>query len=70
MVARSGRNGTGGKSELHKARRSVTRSPGNGKESATERETTPMIRGTGEKVAASAAPSGYRRQVKAHQCHG
>jgi hypothetical protein len=31
---------TGGKSEFRRARRSVTRSPGNGKESATERETT------------------------------
>ena len=42
----------GGKSELHRARRSVTRSPGNGKESATERETT-LCKGKGEKVSAS-----------------
>ena len=70
MAARPGKDGTGGKSELHRVRRSVTRSPGNGKESATERETTPLFRGTGEKVAASAAPSGNRRKVKAHQCLG
>jgi len=42
----------GGKSELHRARRSVTRSPGNGKESATERETA-LYKGKGEKVSAS-----------------
>ena len=40
----------GGKSELQRARRSVTQSPGDGKESATERETAPFRRGKGEKV--------------------
>ncbi len=44
----------GGKSELHRARRSVTQSPGDGKESATERETAPVFRGKGEKVPALA----------------
>jgi hypothetical protein len=33
----------GGKSELQRARRSVTQSPGDGKESATERETAPYL---------------------------
>lgn len=47
------RNWTGGKSELHRARRSITRSPGNGKESAAERETTSgSAGGKGEKVSA------------------
>ena len=47
MVARPAQSGSGGKSELRRARRSVTRSPGNGKESAAERETTPF---DGERV--------------------
>ena len=51
----------GGKSELQRARCSVTRSPGNGKESATERETTALgCRGKGEKVSAS---GGFRPRV-------
>jgi hypothetical protein len=39
--------GLGGKSELQRARRSVIRSPGDGKESATERETAPFFSGQG-----------------------
>jgi hypothetical protein len=35
----------GGKSELFRARRSITRSGGNPKESATERETVPAYAG-------------------------
>lgn len=42
--------GTGGKSELRRARRSSAATGGNPKESATERETVPIFWDKGEKV--------------------
>ncbi len=47
MVAPPVQNcGWGGKSELYRARRSLTATGGNPKESATERETVPVVAGT------------------------
>ena len=63
----------GGKSELHRARCSVTRSPGNGKESATERETTNPSGLERVKRCPSLADSRNRvcaGEVRAHQCNG
>jgi hypothetical protein len=60
----------GGKSELQRARRSVTQSPGDGKESATERETTPAFAGERVKRRPHERGCRYRQQVRAHQCPG
>lgn len=70
MVAQHVKAWVGGKSELQRARRSVIRSPGNGKESATERETTSVLLGERVKRCPVRGLSRGRQEVRAHQCTG
>ena len=60
----------GGKSELQRARRSVTQSPGNGKESATERETAQCVWVRVKRCPDLSGSVRQGRKVRAHQCPG
>ena len=64
-VLTNGMEGTGGKSELHRTQCSVTRSPGDGKESATENIPFRLFDGIRVKWRGR-----YRLNVRAHRSGG